>query len=184
MMKILVKILQYISRKALVRELRNAGRIHHTLKIGSIHNFELSDNLHLFVIDKYVKFYNNVNITVGRNASLEIGENTTINKYTSIVSLDKIVIGKNCLIGENVKIYDNNHKVDIIDGLQLPNHKEFNTSCVIIGNNCWLGSNVTILKGVTVGDNSIIGAGCIIYKSVPSNTTVINKQDLVFKNTP
>ena len=38
-----------------------------------------------------------------------------------------------------------------------------------------------ILKGVTIGDNCVIGAGCIVYKDVPSNTVVVNKQDMLMK---
>ena len=40
---------------------------------------------------------------------------------------------------------------------------------VIIGNNVWLGSNVKVLKGVSIGDNSIISAGSVVTKSVPEN---------------
>ncbi|WP_245539688.1 hypothetical protein [Riemerella columbina] len=40
-------------------------------------------------------------------------------------------------------------------------------------------TNCIILKGVTIGDNSIIGAGCIIYKDVPANSIIINKQELL-----
>ena len=43
-------------------------------------------------------------------------------------------------------------------------------------------SKVVILKGVTIGDHAVIGAGCIIYKDVPANTVVVNKQELVMKN--
>lgn len=180
-MNIFVKTLRFIHRKSLLNELKSLGKIHHSLKIGSSHDFELNKNLKSFSIDKNVKFYNHVNITIGENSILNIGENTTINKYTSIVALENISIGSHCLIGENVKIYDNNHHIEIKDNLQFASHKEFTTSSVKIGNNCWLASNVTVLKGVTIGDNSIIGAGCVIYKDVPPNTTVINKQDLVFK---
>ncbi len=181
-MSIWVKALRFMMRKSLLKELQNAGSVHSSLKLGYIHDFEINSNLKNLIIKKNIKFYNHVNIIIGKNAVLEVDENTTINKYTSIVALEKITIGQNCLIGENVKIYDNNHRVDIQDGAQFASHKEFTTSPVKIGNNCWLGSNVTILKGVTIGDNSIIGAGCTIYKDVPANTTVINKQELIFKN--
>ncbi len=181
MIQKLAKILRYINRSALLNSLKKSGQIHNSLKIGDNHCFELSPRLKTFIINQNVKFYNDVNITIGKDAELEIGENTTVNKYSSFVSLHKIKIGNNCLIGENVKIYDNNHKIDVINNRKIPHHKEFNTEPVYIGNNCWLGSNVTVLKGVTIGDNSIIGAGCTIYKDVPENTTVINKQDLIFK---
>ena len=180
-MTIFVKILRYINRNSLRKQLQSLGNIDHSVKIGYNHDFELSKNLQSLILNKNIKFYNNVNLTVGANAILEIGENTTINKYTSIVSLENIKIGKNCLIGENVKIYDNNHKVETIDGIKFTSHKEFTTAQVNIGDHCWLASNVTILKGVTIGDNCIIGAGCVIYKDIPANSTVVNQQNLNIK---
>jgi acetyltransferase-like isoleucine patch superfamily enzyme len=173
-MTIFVKILRYINRNSIRKELHRFGNIDQSLKIGYNHDLELNKNLKSLTLNKNIKFYNNVSLTVGANAILEIGENTTINKYTSIVSLEKITIGKNCLIGENVKIYDNDHKVETIDDIKFTSHKEFTTSTINIGDNCWLASNVTILKGVQIGDNCIIGAGCMIHKNIPANSTVIN----------
>lgn len=148
------------------------------VRFGEIHYFEINKNAKNITIGDQVKFYSQVNLTVGKDAQLTIGKNTTINKYSSLVALKSIEIGENCLIGENVKIYDNNHKIDVVDGLKVPNHKDFDVDSVKIGNNVWLASNVTILKGVTVGDNTIIGAGCVIFKDVPSNTVIVFKQDI------
>ena len=50
-----------------------------------------------------------------------------------------------------------------------------------IGRNCWVATNVTILNNVTIGDNVIVGAGCLIRKAVPSNTIVMRKEELIFK---
>lgn len=50
----------------------------------------------------------------------------------------------------------------------IPSHGK-----VVIGNNVWLGENVTILKGVEIGDNVIIGAGSIVTKSIPSNSVAV-----------
>ena len=46
----------------------------------------------------------------------------------------------------------------------------FKSDEILIGNNCWIGSNVIILKSVSIGDNSVISAGEIVRKSVPSNS--------------
>ena len=40
------------------------------------------------------------------------------------------------------------------------------------GNNCWICTNAVILKGVEIGDNSVIGAGCVIYRDIPANSVV------------
>ena len=60
-------------------------------------------------------------------------------------------------------------------------HQGYTTAPIHIGKHCWIGSNVIILKGVTVGYNCVIGAGCVIYKDIPANSVVVNKQDLVIK---
>lgn len=62
------------------------------------------------------------------------------------------------------------------------NAQGFTFAPVVIGKHCWIASNVTILKGVHIGDNSVIGAGCVVYKDVPDNTVVVNKQDLEYRN--
>ncbi len=116
-------------------------------------------------------------IIVGTSATVKIGDRCFFNNNCSINALCKIQIGKSTLLGENVKIYDHNHKYN--NPNLLIGQQGFSCSPVKIGSNCWIGSNVTILKGVTIGDNCIIGAGCVIYKDIPTNTVVINKQDLI-----
>ena len=62
---------------------------------------------------------------------------------------------------------------------ELISTQEYTTAPVIIGNNCWMGTNVVILKGVTIGDNVIVGANTTVYESIGSNKIIINNQDLL-----
>lgn len=180
-MKFLSKILFFFIKKYYLNNLVSNSKVHlgKGVKFGDIHYFEINPNIKQIRIEDDVKFYSQVNLTAGKDASISVGANTTINKYTSIVALEEISIGHDCLIGENVKIYDNNHRVDMVEGIQFPNHKEFSTAKVCIGNHVWIASNVTILKGVTIGDNAVVGAGCIVFKDVPENTVIVNQQNLV-----
>ena len=57
---------------------------------------------------------------------------------------------------------------------KLIREQGYSTSRVKIGNNCWICTNTVILKGVEIGDNSVIGAGCIIYRDIPANSVVKN----------
>ena len=108
-----------------------------------------------------------------------ISANVFFNNYCTVCAQNGIYIGEGTVFGENVKIYDHNHVYSDPD--VLIKHQGYTSAPIHIGKHCWIGSNVTILKGVTIGDNSVIGAGCVIYKNVPKNTVVINRQDLVLK---
>lgn len=108
-----------------------------------------------------------------------IGEDVFFNNNCSIHSRCKVIIGDNCLFGEGVKIYDHNH-IHNLDGTLFRN-QGFKSREVVIGKNVWIASNVIILQGVSIGDNCVIGAGCIIHTNVPSNSVVINNQDLIIK---
>lgn len=73
-------------------------------------------------------------------------------------------------------MYDHNH---CYKNANTPIKDQGYTSAPIkVGKHCWIASNVVILKGVTIGDNCCIGAGCIVYKDVPEGTTMINRQEL------
>ena len=72
-----------------------------------------------------------------------------------IVGGGPISIGSDCLIGPRVSIYTPNHAIARKPRLEGWQHN----ADVTIGNNVWLGGNVVICPGVTIGDNSIIGAG-------------------------
>ena len=102
------------------------------------------------------------------------------NNYCTVCVLKEITIGEGTIFGENVKIYDHNH-IYVIP-LKPIKQQGYTSAPIHIGSHCWIGSNVTILKGVTIGDNSVVGAGCVIFKDIPANSVVINKQDLIQKS--
>jgi acetyltransferase-like isoleucine patch superfamily enzyme len=114
-------------------------------------------------------FYETYSYIEARNVNsfIRIGDNVAINNNATIVSEGEgIIIGNDTLIGTNVFIADSDfHNLD--PNMRLSNL--IKTEKVIIGNNVFIGSNVSILKGVTVGDNSVIAYGSVVTKSVPSN---------------
>jgi acetyltransferase-like isoleucine patch superfamily enzyme len=131
-------------------------------------------------IDRNCRIRNNFNVTIGNNGVLSVGENCFFNNNCSINCLGKIEIGNNNQFGESVLFYDHNHQY--LHKNKLISEQGFNIGSIKIGNNCWIGSNVVILQNVIIGDNVVIGAGCVIYKSIASNTKVINQQNLVEKS--
>lgn len=96
------------------------------------------------------------------------------NRDCSITSLGKIKIGNDCIFGENVKIYDHNHRTDATKG---PFRKQgYVIGRVEIGSNVWIGSDVLILPNIRIGDNVIIAAGAIVTKDIPDNVTYIQRE--------
>lgn len=113
---------------------------------------------------------------IGKGGRVSIGDGCFFNNGASINCLDKITIGKRCLFGENIKIYDHNHRFrDFSNPIA---EQGFSSKPVTIGDDCWICSNVTILQGVTIGEHSVIGANCLVYKDVPPRTIVKNGSDL------
>jgi acetyltransferase-like isoleucine patch superfamily enzyme len=153
------------------------SRISDQLKTGKSPSCLISKEALLF-FGSYIDIRNNCNFVVGKNAELIIENNVFLNNSCSINCLEKIIIGKNTLFGEGVKLYDHNHQYTP----EKVERQKFNTSSIIIGKNCWLGSNVIILKGVKIGNNSIIGAGCIIHQDVPENSVIMNRQEHIIKS--
>lgn len=151
------------------------------LKLGVSNHFILYPQIEKLTLGRGISFRDYIHVIVQDGANLEIKDHVFFNNHCSINCLESITIGENTLFGENVKLYDHNHSYERNEsGLKI-SQSEFTTAPITIGKNCWLGSNVVVLKGVTIGDHSIIGAGCVIHKNIPANSTVINHQNLNIK---
>jgi maltose O-acetyltransferase len=105
----------------------------------------------------------------GVSAQVIIGNDNMFSNNVTFVAMGKITLGNGCLIGDQVTILDCDfHEID-------PKHRNRSVGqiCPIaIGNNVWLGSRAMILKGVSIGDNSVVGAMSVVTKSVPKNCVV------------
>lgn len=102
--------------------------------------------------------------------SVFIGDRSYINTNCTIVdgikaSNKKITIGNDCFIGPNVQLLAVFHDVD--PSLRLEKHNFIDD--IIISDNVWLGAGVIVLAGVSIGKNSVVGAGSVITKSIPPN---------------
>jgi len=101
---------------------------------------------------------------------LHIGKKFCINRYSRIVAHEKIDIGDHVTIGQMVSILDHDHRYKMINGnLRLDGYK---TAPIKIGDNIWIGDKCTILKGVNIGNNVVIGANTLVHKDVPPNVVI------------
>lgn len=103
----------------------------------------------------------------GKN--ITIGDNVYINFGCIILDCSEVTIGSHTLLGPNIGLYAANHSTDATERI--------NGGCygkpIHIGNNVWLGGDVKVLQGVTIGDNTIIGAGSIVTKDIPDNVIAV-----------
>lgn len=112
--------------------------------------------------------------------TIKIGTHLGVNRYSRIVAHEHIEIGDHVTIGQMVSILDHDHKYVLEDEqLQLDGYK---TAPIKIGNNIWIGDKCTILKGVTIGDNVVIGAHTLVHKDVPPDVVIGGQPFKILKN--
>ena len=102
--------------------------------------------------------------------NLSIGDGTSIPKGSTIYCTGApCTIGKKVLFGPKPTIITGDHRTDIRDKYIIDITEEEklpeNDQPVVIGDGCWIGANVTILKGVTIGEGSVVAAGAVVTKS-------------------
>ena len=123
-----------------------------------------------FSVGRGTTFRRFFNVYLEKGAVIKIGKACFFNHGCSINALEKIEIGDECIFGENVKIYDHNHR--FADTEIKIRDQGYTTGLVHVGSRCWLGSNVVLLKGACIGNNCVMGAGCVISQKIPDNSIV------------
>lgn len=126
-------------------------------------------------LGKMVKIRSGSKLRVRKQAKMHIGENTSLNHGCIFTAHKKIIIGDNVQFGPNVLIYDHDHDFRKKDGLK---NLEYISDPVLIGNNVWIGANVVILRGTSIGDNCVIGAGSVIKGKFPDNSVIVEKKEI------
>lgn len=101
--------------------------------------------------------------------NIEVGENFYTNVNVVILDCAKVTFGDHVFIAPNCGFYTANHPFNAEErnqGLEyaLP---------ITVGNNVWIGGGCSILPGVTIGDNTIIGAGSVVTKDIPANVLAV-----------
>jgi maltose O-acetyltransferase len=134
------------------------------IKKNSVYDFYRSK----YTLAKSFRF-NGVQILFYGNGSIICGENSYIGNYSTIQSADncRVVIGNNCSLSHNVRIYTSSNVAD--QDLDNAQPKQKVTGDVVIGNGVWIGANVFIKEGIAIGDNAIVGANSVITKNIEAN---------------
>lgn len=115
-----------------------------------------------------------------------IGDKVIINMNCTFVDNNRIDIGNNVLIASNVQIYTATHSIRL-DERMVQNWSEGQEICrtyalpVKIEDGVWIGGGTIILPGVTIGRNSVIGAGSVVTRSIPENCVAVGNPCRVIK---
>lgn len=118
--------------------------------------------------------------------TLFFGNNVQINDYCHINALNSVRIGDNVLIASKVFITDLEHgsyagNENDSQPSSIVKDRPLSSKPVVIGNNVWIGELCSILPGVTIGENSIIGANSVVTKSIPANSIAVGNPAKVIK---
>lgn len=100
--------------------------------------------------------------------NVHVGKNVVINFNCTFVDDGEIFIGDDCMIGPGCNIATSVHPISP----RLRRHKLQYNKPIHIGNNVWLGAGVTVLPGITIGDDAVVGAGSVVTKDVPTKAIV------------
>jgi len=118
----------------------------------------------------------NIIETFNPSAIVTFGDACYLNGL-KIVSQSSVTIGSRCIIADCLIMDTDFHSVEVN---RHDPEAVVKKGPVIIGDNVWIGYHATILKGVRIGENSVIGAGTVVRQSVPPNSVVIgNPQQIV-----
>jgi maltose O-acetyltransferase len=101
--------------------------------------------------------------------NIEIGENFYTNVNVVILDCAKVTFGDNVFIAPNCGFYTAGHPFDV----EQRNKALEYAYPIKIGNNVWIGAGCSILPGVTIGDNTVIGAGSVVTKDIPANVLAV-----------
>lgn len=106
---------------------------------------------------------------VDYGTNIRIGARTFVNFGLMALDVADITLGADCQLGPNVQLLTPTHPVDP----ELRRAKWEAAKPIVIGDNVWLGGGVIVCPGVTIGENTVVGAGAVVVKDLPANVVAV-----------
>lgn len=180
MLRIIIFYLLYIYHKIFTRKIKLKGFCvifkfpDSDIKLGSgVINSSFTSNM--------LGLWQRTIIVARYGGKIEIGDGFGISGST-IYSTEHIKIGKNATIGANCKIIDNDfHPLDPEQRRLNLNKEHTRRAPILIGDDCFIGMNSIILKGTTIGNNVVVGAGSVVHGTFPDNCIIAGNPARVIK---
>ena len=108
---------------------------------------------------------------------IHVGARTFINYGAVLLDVAKIVIGEDVQVGPSVQFLTPTHPLEP----EARRAKYEAAKPITIGNNVWLGGGVIILPGVSIGENTVVGAGAVVTKDLPANVVAVGNPARVIR---
>ena len=163
------KELPYISDESVFEEQKRARRLTQQLNTIDRADFDGIGKIVKELLGKSDGAFINPPFYCDYGFNIEVGKNFFANYNCTILDVAKVTIGDNCQMAPNVAIYTAGHPVHP----QTRNTAYEYGISVTIGDNVWIGGNTVICPGVHIGSNTVIGAGSVVTKDIPSNVVAV-----------
>lgn len=111
-----------------------------------------------------ILLYPGSRLSAEQGGKLSIGNGTYLNRGAEVIAWERVEIGRDCMIGWDALIMDTD--------LHPVGDRPLRNAPVVLHDNVWIGCRAIVLKGVTIGEGSIVSAGSIVTKDVPAYTVV------------
>ncbi len=128
-------------------------------------------------IGKKVRVHSGCKIKARGGSVLELEDGVKLNYNCILACHESIRIGAGTVFGPSVYVYDHDH--DYRRSLQ---EDRYLSSPVTIGKECWIGANTVILRGSSIGNHCVIGAGCVIKGKIPPGSVVTQKRETLLRS--
>jgi acetyltransferase-like isoleucine patch superfamily enzyme len=157
------------------------GATYNNITIGD--NVSISGRIYIrmrkngsIVLGNSIQAGTEVWLVTANEATICVGDHSHIGSYCILNGGHGITLGKGCLVAAFVYINSSDHLYAAGTWIQLQGHTG---APVAIGDDVWLGGHVCILKGVTIGDGAVIGAGSVVTKDLPPQCVAVGNPAII-----
>lgn len=112
--------------------------------------------------------------------NIKVGKHFFANYNLTVLDEAEVTFGDNVFIGPNCNFYTAIHPIDV----ERRNQQVGKSKPIHVGDNVWFGGNVTVLPGVTIGNNTTIGAGSVVTHDIPDGVVAVGNPCRVIRTSP
>jgi serine acetyltransferase len=123
------------------------------------------------LIGNHVSLMPGVVLSTSKTGRIVIEDNVYVGEYGVVTSNAEIRVGRDTIIAPHADIVDFNHGFDDLTTRVIDQPRD--AAPIVIGRDVWLGAGVKVLRGVTIGNQAVIGAGAVVREDVPERGVAV-----------